>query len=79
MIILDFLACFAGVCLGWILHCCVEVYLKKREEEWPYAAIFISPKTGTSYAVRKNKKGKYRCYINGVRVPNKWVLSNGNT
>ncbi len=46
--IADFLACFVGSCLAWIMYCFVEVYLKKREEEWPYTAVFIRPKTGTS-------------------------------
>lgn len=76
---LDFLACFAGACLGWILNYCIEAYLKKREKEWPYVSAFIHPHTKTSYTVMKNKNNEYRCYINGIRVPNKCVISKGNT
>lgn len=79
MTILDFLGCFAGACLALILHCCIEAYSKKQEEKWPYVSVFIHPRTRTSYTVRKNKNNECRCYINGIRVPNKWVINNGNT
>lgn len=72
--ILDFLACFAGIFAGWILNYYIEKHLEKREKEWPYISAFIHPNTGTSYTVRKNKKNEYKCYINGIRMPNKWVI-----
>lgn len=79
MSIEDFLVCLAGAFLAWTLHYCAGVYIKKREKDWPYIAVFIQPETGRLYAVRKNKKGKYKYYINSMRVPKKMFIHDGNT
>lgn len=44
---------------------------KKRQEGWETYEIFIHPETGTCYTSKK-KDGKYRYYINLIRVPEKF-------
>ncbi len=60
--------------MGALLATCISLLVEIREKKWKIDSIFIDPETGTSYIVKSNGD-KTRCYINGFRVPKKWVIS----